>query len=180
MRKLLLFILLFTLSSQTVSAQTIAGSSATLASENTVTQKQDNRIQILNEYFKKYDSPLQNEAKTFVKMADIYNLDYRLLPSITGVESGFGKALPTNSYNAWGWGIYGNHITYFSSWKEAIETISKELRERFMNKWGTKNVYDIGKYYASDPEWAVKVSKYMDEIDSFAENRAHKTISISF
>ncbi len=173
---LLFFIFLSTVPAY---AETTAGASAMLVPQNIPFKQADKRIQVLKSYFKKYNSPLENDASVFIEVADKYDIDYRILPAIAGVESGFGKFIPYNSFNGWGWGIYGGKVTYFSSWEEAIQTISKELRERYMDKWGAKNVYDIGKYYASDPAWAYKVNRFMEDIENFAQEKEDKAISIS-
>ncbi len=140
--------------------------------------KEDNRIVILREYLEKYDSPLSANASDFIKYADLYALDWKLVASIAGVESTFGKFLPFNSYNAWGYGIYGNNVRYFNSYDEAIAIISKDLAQKYMNEWGARNVYEIGRIYAADPAWANKVNFYMNNITYFANNNA-KTLSLS-
>ncbi len=56
----------------------------------------------------------------------------------------------------------------FSSWNEGIETISKGLRENYIDKWGAKDVYQIGKLYAASPTWAERVDRCMQKIDEFA------------
>ncbi len=177
---LLLFGILipFLLSAKTSHAQTESGSSATLAM-NTEIVSQDKRVVILFEYLKKYNSPLVPYASVFVKQADLYDLDYRLLVAISGVESTFGREIPYNSYNAWGWGIYGDNTYNFSSYEEAIETISKALREKFLNQWNAKDIYGIGKYYAASPTWAGGVGGFMNEIEAFELQNPSLTLSLS-
>lgn len=114
----------------------IAGSSASLKNTPRQEEQQDNRAAILRAYLNQYNSPLADKADIFVAEADKYNLDYRLLPSIAGVESWFGTRYPRNTYNGWGYGIYGTHTRYFNSWDDAIHTISKDLREKYMDQWG--------------------------------------------
>ena len=62
----------------------------------------DYRVVSLKRFFEKYDSPLADYAEKFVKEADKYNLDWRLVPAISGVESTFGKRIPYGSFNAYG------------------------------------------------------------------------------
>ncbi len=179
--KLLSFIigvvLLLTIQPQMALATT-AGSSASFRLE---AQKpaRDYRVDLLRNYLKQYKSPLADEAETFVSEADKYQLDYRLLPAMAGVESWFGTRLPANSYNAWGWGIYGTHMTYFTTWDDGIHTISKELRERYMDKWGDRNVYEIGRHYASDEKWAGKVMHFIYDMEAYEKKTTNKAISIS-
>ncbi len=155
-----------------------AGSSATLATE-TKEQTEDHRGEVLKEFLQTYDSPLAKHAEAFVKSADSHNIDWRLLAAISGVESTFAHQLPQNSFNAWGWGIYGDNMIRFSSYEEAIETISKTLREKYVDQWRAKNPYEIGKYYAASPTWAEKVSYFMDKIHDFELKRSAKTLSVS-
>lgn len=123
------------------------------------------RAVVLYNFLDKYNSPLKVYSRDFVEQADQYNLDYRFLVAISGVESTFAQQLPSNSYNAWGWGIYGTNMIYFKSYPEAIGTISKSLREDYINKWGAKDVYQIGRFYAASPTWAQRVVYFMSKIE---------------
>lgn len=126
----------------------------------------DRRVAILYTFLSGYNSSLKEYSFDVVKAADKYDLDWRLLPAISGVESTFGRQIPENSYNAWGWGIYGNNIIRFASYPDAIETISKGLRENYIDRWGAKNTYQIGRFYAASPTWAQRVVYFMEKIDS--------------
>lgn len=143
----------------------IAVASATLTDKTYDPYINDKRVVALYDFLGKYDSPLVQHAQIFVRAADKYKLDWRLVVAISGVESTFGKQLPYNSNNAWGWGIFDKNTIYFSSYPEAIETISKSLREDYIDKWGAKNVYQIGRYYASSSTWAQRVVYFMGKID---------------
>ncbi len=139
----------------------------------------DYRVKTLKAFLEKYDSPLAPYARDFVSEADRYNLDWKLVAAISGTESTFGKAIPYNSYNGWGWGVYGDNVINFSSWNEGIHTISEGLREKYMDKWNAKNVYEIGRIYASSPVWADHVTFYMNRINEFALNDTKNTLSLS-
>lgn len=125
----------------------------------------DRRVAVLYSFLDGYNSPLKYNAVDFVREADSNRLDWRLVASISGVESTFGKQLPYNSYNAWGWGIYGDNMIRFASYDEAIATISKSLREKYIDTWGAQNVYEIGRFYASSPTWAQRVVYFMNKIE---------------
>jgi hypothetical protein len=139
----------------------------------------DSRVKILNNFLKQYDSPLAPYAGDFVAMADKYNLDWKLVAAISGVESTFGKAIPESSYNAWGWGVYGDNVIRFKSWDEGITTISEGLRERYMNQWGGTDIYEIGAMYASSSAWPDHVEYYMNQIQDFALRNPQDALSIS-
>ena len=161
-----------------VFAENSSRSSAVLADARGVSLS-DNRVKILREFLESYNSPLAPFAGTFVETADIYNLDWRLVTAISGVESTFGQQIPANSYNGWGWGIYGNNVTYFSSWEDGIQTISKGLREKYMDMAGTDNIYAVGSSYAASPTWAVRVEFFMNRISDFSILNPRNSLSIS-
>ncbi len=122
----------------------------------------DLRVTKLKKFLESYNSPLSKYAFHFVKAADAYNLDYRLLPAITGVESTFGKRIPYQSYNAYGW-ANGKYI--FSSWEESIYHVSKALKEKYYNK-GANNIDKISRKYAPPSKtWGAKVKYFMDKIE---------------
>lgn len=160
-----------------------AEQSAIFAAPQTVPSqqvKQDNRAEILKAYLTQYNSPLADHADTFIKEADANNLDWRMVAAISGVESGFGEAIPPYSYNAWGFGVYGNNVRGFTSWDDGITVVSTALRQEYMNNRGATNVYQIGATYAASPTWAYRVQGYMDAIEQFSENYSPKpSLSIS-
>ena len=155
-----------------------AGSSATL--EPTVEQSgPDNRAQILKGFLLEYDSPLAPYAEDFVESADNHNLDWRLVASIAGLESTFGKHIPYNSYNGWGWGVYGDNVIRFNSWSEGIETISQGLRERYLKDKPESDPYFIGPTYAASPTWAQRVSYFMEKMEEYRLRNAKSTLALA-
>lgn len=173
-----IFLILIASNSPAFAQERLAGSSASVVNQS-VDTREDNRIKVLKDYLGFYNSPLAQNSDSFVKYADEYNIDWRLLASISGVESTFGKFLPYNSYNAWGWGIYGDNMIRFASYDEAIKTISKSLREKYIDEWGADDVYSIGRLYAASPTWASRVSYFMQQIDDYQKNSATLTLSVS-
>lgn len=166
---------------QTTYAQERASvSSATIQVPEILREGSDNRAKILKKYLEIHDSPLKDNAKDFVYYADKYNLDWKFVAAISGLESTFGQQIPYNSYNAWGWGIYGDNMIRFNSWEEGIKTISQGLRERYINGWGASNVYEIGAIYAASPTWAQRVNSFMNNIQEFALSNPQETLSLSF
>jgi hypothetical protein len=121
---------------------------------------QTNREMILSQFLSRYDSPLRREAAVFIKTADRYSLDWRLLPAIAGMESTFGKFLLEGSYNPFGWG--GGYI-YFASFEEAIETVGRQLFLRFPGRTAPE---DIGPTYTPPNyvNWISGVSYFMREM----------------
>lgn len=154
-----------------------AGSSAALLKP--IATPPDSRTRILKEFLGQYNSPLIPFASDFVKIADKYDLDWKLVAAISGVESTFGMQIPYQSFNGWGWGIYGDNIIRFSSWTQGIETVSEGLRTNYINKWGARSVSEIGRFYAASPTWAQRVSYFMNKIDEFKNQKLAISLSIS-
>jgi hypothetical protein len=124
----------------------------------------DYRVDNLRAFLDKYNSPLTEYADEFVSYADIYGLDYRMVPAITGVESTFGKRIPINSYNAYGW---ANGKYRFASWEGSIEHVSMTLRTKYIDK-GAPSISKIARRYAPPSStWAGKVKYFMGKIDTF-------------
>lgn len=125
-------------------------------------EKLDLRAVRLKRYLKSHNSPLSDYSHEFVKYADEYGLDYRLVPAIAGVESTFGKRIPANSFNAYGW---ANGKYYFESWEHSIEVVSKTLREKYYDR-GADTLPKIARRYAPPSKsWSWKVTYFMDKID---------------
>ena len=99
--------------------------SATLDSSEIQEQKEavkDERATRLNNYFAKWDMPLEGYGEKFVTEADKYGLDWKLMPAIGVQESSGGKYLKNN--NPFGW---GSAEIKFNNFNEAIEELAKNL-----------------------------------------------------
>jgi beta-N-acetylglucosaminidase len=135
----------------------------------------DKRAQIIKDYLAKKNAPLEDSAQDFVDAADKYGIDWKLVVSISGVESGFGKHIPGGhdplytSYNGWGWGVYGDNSLGFKSWREAIFTISEGLRKNYIDKGYTEPLI-MNKKYASSPTWGVRVAYFMNDLETYAKS----------
>lgn len=159
-------VLILLLSSTTIKAEEGTASGIVKTSPEVI----EKRTIVLKAFLDKYNSPMKDNATDFVEAANEYNLDWKLVASIAGVESTFGKFVPgnstNNSYNAWGWGVYGDQAIYFKSWKDGIYTVSKGLRENYYNK-GLTDPYDINRIYAASPTWGTKVHWFLTQLDQF-------------
>lgn len=124
----------------------------------------DFRVFELESYLSLWNSPLESYARTFVGKADNYSLDWRLVPAITGVESAFGKRIPLDSFNAYGW---ANGAYSFESWDESIEVVAKTLREKYYDR-GAEDINQIARRYAPpSTTWAGNVKIFMTKISRF-------------
>jgi hypothetical protein len=125
----------------------------------------DARIEMLKQFFAKYKSPLEPFASNVVEAADKYDLDFRLIPSIAMQESNLCKKIITDSYNCWGFGIYGKNVTRFDSYPEAIETVTKTLAQNYV-AGGLNTPDEIMKKYtpSSNGSWAKSVNYFMSQL----------------
>ncbi|MGB9883388.1 MAG: hypothetical protein ACPLRN_02630 [Microgenomates group bacterium] len=126
----------------------------------------DGRVANLKAFFRKHNSPLYDYAQKIVEVSDKYGFDYRLLPAIAMQESNLCRVIPENSYNCWGWGIYGNLVTKFKSYDEAIETVAKGLKEEYIDK-GLVTASSIMKKYTppSTGSWAHGVNTFLKALE---------------
>lgn len=139
------------------------------SSENTLEGliiEEDGRIESVRQFLKRYGSPLEPYAKHIVQMADQYNLDHRLIPAIAMQESNLCKKSRPESYNCWGFGIYGDKYHYFDSYEQAIETVTKTLANKYVAK-GLETPDQIMKKYtpSSNGSWAFSVNYFMKEME---------------
>ncbi len=141
-----------------------AGSSAEIKPEEV--EINDERVSKLRAFLESYESPLVPFARDFVEVADKYDLDWRLLPAISGTESTFGKRFPQGSYNPFGWGIYGDQVLRFKSFREAMEAVANGLKARYP-KEALKNMYRLGRIYngVTPSSWSSKVMYFMKKLE---------------
>lgn len=129
---------------------------------------EDARAKLVADFFQGYNSTLSDYAAKFVQVADANQLDFRLMPAIAMQESDGGKKMPKNSFNPFGFGIYGSTLLTFSSFDEAISALGKSLREDYLNQ-GLKTPYEIMSKYtpqslSKGSSWAKGVSSFMSEL----------------
>jgi len=122
----------------------------------------DNRVANLKAFFRKYNSDLYDHAEKIVEVSDKYKFDYRLLPAIAMQESNLCRVIPYESYNCWGWGIYGDTVTRFDSYDDALETVAKGIKKHYIDK-GLVTASAIMKKYtpSSNGSWAYGVNTFL-------------------
>lgn len=133
-------------------------------------QTLDERITTLEQFLNERSSPLATHTAAMVEAADNYKFDWRLLPAIAGKESSYGKNIPWESkdnpsYNAWGWGVYGQEAPIFSSWEEAIESVAAGLRHEYYNEGYITPELIVKKFAPrSDGSWERDVTAILEQI----------------
>ena len=127
----------------------LAAFPATMCPEQHVTSEvsyeEDHRVQQLRTFLEDRGYPVTNLATDFVAAADIYELDWRLLPSISIMESSGGKRYLNN--NIFGW---DSCRTRFPSVRHGIYYVASRLAESELYKdkdldgiLGTYNPYRV-------------------------------------
>jgi len=126
----------------------------------------DARPEIIKQYLEYYNSPLLPYSDTIIQAADKYSIDYRLITAIAQQESNLCKIIPPGSYNCWGWGITGSGTLGFNSYEDGIDTVSKGLRENYLDK-GYSTIEKIMSKYTpqSNGSWSFGVNKFMTEME---------------
>lgn len=127
----------------------------------------DARVEMLRQFFARYRSPLEPYAAELVKKSEEYQLDFRLLPAIAMQETNLCLKSNPDSYNCWGFGVYGGKYKYFDSYSQAIDVISKTLAEKYRNANGLVTPHEIQRMYtpSSNGSWANGVSHFMETLN---------------
>lgn len=126
----------------------------------------DPRIQKLERFFRANRSPIGDLAYDFLIAADENGLDWRLLPSLSMVESGGGKVKPNNNVFGWDNGRQG-----FSSVEDGIRRVAERLA--FSNFYRGKKLDDLLRTYnPARPDYPQRVKSVMQTIDASASSRS--------
>lgn len=120
-------------------------------------EKEDPRTVRLREFFCALRCPVRELAEDFVQAADDNRLDWRLLPSISVIESGGGKAFKNN--NLFGW---DNGAAPFITLRTGIHEVAFQLGKS--NRYRNQDVGGKLRSYNPDPNYAGKVVEVMQRI----------------
>lgn len=123
--------------------------------------KFDQKVENIERYMFARNAPLGHEAEFMVIMANKFNLDYRLLPAISIIESSGGLHL-YRKYNAWGWG--GAEGFTFENWEHSIYVVSRGMAGYYAMGLDTP-IKMAPRYNPHTPEeWGPKVEMVMNRI----------------
>ena len=114
----------------------------------------DPRLERLVQFFEKRDCPLSHHAADFLLAADENALDWRLLPSISMIESSGGKDYRNN--NVFGWASGDGE---FSSVGEGIHFVAAQLASSRLYR--NKSVDAKLQTYNPDPDYPHRVKAVM-------------------
>src|SRR5579872_5500933 len=119
----------------------------------------DSRAFKLTSFFKAHQCPQPYHAEDYVHAADMYSVDYRLLPAVSVRESTCGVYQRGNNF--WGW---DSARTGFESVTRGIHFILRQLA------WGRyyrgKSLDEKIHVYNPNPQYVREVRELMRQIDS--------------
>lgn len=131
---------------------------AAIAGDDTVAP-QDQRVFRLEAFFKAYNCPSPLHIDDYLDAADAYQIDYRMLPAISLLETTCGSHEKQN--NRWGW---ASAQTGFPSVGEGIHYIASQLAEHPYYKH--KTVEQKLWMYNPDRHYVASVRRLMRQIEN--------------
>jgi hypothetical protein len=122
----------------------------------------DQKVENIRKFMARRNAPLAEQAEFCVLMANKFDLDYRLVPAISIIESSGGKYL-YRPYNAWGWG--GSRGFTFESWEDSIYTVTRGISRGYKDRGAVTPQQMAPTYNPHTPnEWGAKVASTMEQI----------------
>jgi hypothetical protein len=122
-------------------------------------ERKDPRFEALRKFFQKGDCPAQHYSSAFLEAADKNELDWRLLPSLSYVESTGGKSARNN--NIFGW---DSGKAQFDSPTESIHRVGYRLAHSDLYR--DKDLDEILATYNQNPEYGELVKSVMRRISA--------------
>ena len=123
----------------------------------------DPRTIRIKKFFEKNGCPLSKLSAEFVREADANDLDWRLLPSITFVESSGGKYYQNN--NVFGW---NSCRTRFQSVRAGLHHVALKIGKS--TRYRDKDTDAILRIYNPSPAYAGRVKSIMAILGSRPES----------
>jgi hypothetical protein len=119
----------------------------------------DPRLNSLRRFFHSVNSPLEKLACVFINEADDHQLDWRLLPGLSFVESTGGRAARGN--NVFGW---NNGNSSFRTVSEGIHVVASRLANSPMYRG--KGLIEKLQTYNRNPKYVACVRTAMRQISA--------------
>lgn len=117
----------------------------------------DPRLLKLKSFFRSYDAPAHAVATEFLRAADLNSLDWRLLPSLSILESGGGREYANNNILGW-----DSCQTGFPSVVAGIHHVAYRLRVSRLYRH--KNLDEKLRTYNPYPGYPEKVKRLMQHL----------------
>jgi hypothetical protein len=133
----------------------------------------DPRLSRLKQFLERAHSPIKHLAEDFLLAADRHRLDWRLLPSISVVETGAGRTAEQNNIFGWDSGRKA-----FASVREAIYLVASRLGTSKLYR--DKNLDDVLTTYNPLPDYPGKVKSVMRQVDASEPVQARAQLNPSF
>jgi hypothetical protein len=127
-------------------------------------KQNDPRLSRLQKFFGDRDCPLRDSATDFLVAADQNHLDWRLLPSISFIESSGGKDYTNN--NVFGWDSCKEK---FTSVRAGIHYVAAQLGKS--RRYKGKDIDRKLQLYNPLPEYSQRVKAVMRVIGSGSQAR---------
>ncbi|HUP03706.1 MAG TPA: hypothetical protein VMU19_06940 [Bryobacteraceae bacterium] len=122
-----------------------------------VDRAQDPRLNILKRFFEALGCPASQYSSAFLEAADSFSLDWRLLPSLSYVESTGGKAAAGNNFFGWDSGR-----ARFTSPVAAIRNVAERLSRGA--RYHGKTLEQKLAIYNPNPGYGAQVKRIMRRI----------------
>ncbi len=122
-------------------------------------REDDPRLEMLRRFFHTMNSPLEKLASVFIAEADAHELDWRLLPGLSFVESSSGRAGRGN--NIFGW---NNGKSTFRTISEGIHVVATSLASSPIYRG--KGLIEKLQTYNRNPKYVASVQIVMSQIDA--------------
>ena len=129
----------------------------------------DPRLAKLRKLFESYNSPGAALAEYFLRAADRYGLDWRLLPSISIVETGGGKTAVNNNLLGW-----DSSRKSFASARASIDYVAARLAGSKLYRGRTLDA--LLARYNGRHAWAELVKAVMRRADPGEPLRARRVV----
>jgi hypothetical protein len=126
--------------------------------------KPDPRAVRLRSFFAKLHCPVLNLSEDFIHAADDNHLDWRLLPSISVIESGGGKAYRNNNLFGWDQGDQA-----FPSLRAGLNLVAYKLGRSALYR--NRDVLGKLRIYNPDASYPGKVMDVMNRISPVVDLR---------
>lgn len=133
----------------------------------------DAKVEKLNAVLTRYKCPMAGLGNVFVEEANRNDIPFWLVAAISFQESSCGKNTPDHpdveeTYNAWGWGVWGANVKQFDSWEHGIRVVSKYMGDKFYSK-GVSDTCQIMEIYTppSNGSWCEGVKFFGDMIENY-------------